>query len=1155
MNLSDSNARPETGPQARPRPALRTVFQSSPIQLRAAAYLYGIESIPLAEARVLELGCGVGDNLLPFALGFPRAKVVGIDASADDIGKARANARSLGAGNARFEVMGDVDLDGGLGEFDYIILHQTYGKVPAELGEALLALCQRHLSPLGIAFVSYHTLPGWKGAEALRDAMLFAGHAAENVSDSLAAARTTLTLLADSIAAANPLAPALAPVLKYARELSDEELAAEFLQGAGSACYFIEFANAAAQNGLVHIGDAEPEQEIALAFGANVALFNSLAGLGQTAAVRQQYLDFAVGRHFRQSMLVHASRAQECLPAPDMERLDGLRFAGCFRVAAPSSGTAAGHQHYINQHGRAIATDDTHVKRVLAALTAAWPGTCDMQELVLAMPEHPYEPEEAVRTSVRHALQTLLRAGVLRLSREATPYDTDTGAGLRVVPHLKAALDACSDGGTVATWSLWHAPVVLELSAAEAQYLARADALAIRERGDKEGPDGTEAGLDVESLLERLRDRGLLIGSAGAWAEHFRSRLLAGNCDDPRWWALLDALVAYAGRRGLGSDADEFAGLTPAQRTALGQVNTLHNAARHDEAEQALRELLRTNPDLASAWHALARILRRDQRRKQAVAAMGRAVALRPLNAALHDEFSDMLADTMPLQTAEIAALHAIRLGPGNPQHYSRLAVVLRTVRKYDAAIRCCERALTLDPTHQDTHNVLGVLSQETGRPDIAEASYRRVLALNPSANRVHSNLLFLLTHQGTLSPDALFREHVEFGKQLARQVQGVRRVPLNNARDPQRPLRVGFVSGDLRTHAMIHFIEPIWRHLDREMHAIHVYHTGEVEDQATKRVAELAQVWRRVRGLDAARLRDRIVEDGVDILFDLSGHTDANRLLTFAMRAAPVQVSWLGYPATTGVAEMDYYLIDRHAAAPGVLDAQFTEKLVYLPASFTFQPHPESPEVNAAPALTNGHITFGSFNRYSKISDAVLALWARVLTRVPDAKMLMGHIPEESVSELQERFARFGVSADRIVLRPRAGMRTYLGYHHEVDIVLDTFPYTGGTTSCHSLWMGVPILSLAGETRTSRQTASVLGVAGLQQWVCTSQDELVEKAVAWASDVPRLAALRAGMRDELRASPFVRADLVAQGLQRAMRQMWSTWCNGDPVTSFEVTP
>jgi predicted O-linked N-acetylglucosamine transferase (SPINDLY family) len=369
--------------------------------------------------------------------------------------------------------------------------------------------------------------------------------------------------------------------------------------------------------------------------------------------------------------------------------------------------------------------------------------------------------------------------------------------------------------------------------------------------------------------------------------------------------------------------------------------------------------------------------------------------------------------------------------------------------------------------------------------------------------------------------------------------VQGVRRVALNNSRDPQRPLRVGFVSGDLRTHAMMHFIEPIWRHLDRDMYPIYVYHTGEIEDHATKGVAELAHVWRRVRGLDAARLRDRIVEDGIDVLFDLSGHTDANRLLTFAMRAAPVQISWLGYPTTTGVAEMDYYLVDRHVAPPGLLDAQFTEKLAYLPASFTFQPHWESPEVNAAPALKNG----------------VLALWARVLARVPDAKMLLGHVPEESVSELLERFARFGVSADRLVLRPRAGMRTYLGYHHEVDIVLDTFPYTGGTTSCHSLWMGVPILTLAGDTRTSRQTACVLGVAGLQQWVSTSGDELVEKAAAWAGNVPALAALRAGMRDQLRASPFARGDLVAQALQRAMRQMWTTWCNGDPATSFEVAP
>lgn len=1057
----------------------------------------------------------------------------------------------LGAENIAFEVIDNAGLGSDLGEFDYIILRQAYAKASPDLRETLLGLCRRHLAPLGVVYVAYPTLPGWKAAETVRDAMLFAGHAAENITENAAAARTMAKLLAEGMADRSPLGPTLAPVLEYVQELTDEELSVEFLQGTSPACYLVEFASAASGSGLLHIGDAEPESEIPLAYGNNVALYNSLAGLGQSAIVRQQYLDFAIGRDFRRSLLVHEDRASHHIPTLDLTRLESLRFAGCFRVAPLGGSNEKNHQRYVNQAGRSITTDDACVKGILATLTSAWPATCDFSQLVLAMVESVREPDAVVRHSVQRGLETLFRAGMLRIARDLTPYDTNADSILYGLPSLKAELSKHPEGGVLRSWSLWHDATVTELTRMEAEFLTALWTDSGKALNSAESGSGE---VDKQALFEKLRDRAMLIGSSAAWVRYFRSAISAVGFDDDRWWAMFDALMTHATRNAAPVDSDEFADLSTELRSSLKTVNSLHREGRYDEAEQLLRRLVREYPEAASAWHALARVLLRDQRRKQAIASMARAVVLKPLSAALHGEFADMLADVMPPQMAEIAAVRSIRLEPHCPDHYSRLAVLLRSSRKYGQAIRCCERALALDPDHARTNNVLGVLSSESGRPDLAEASYRKVLQLKPEANKVRSNLLFLLTHQGSLDPESLFKEHVRFGRELEDRVRSLRTIPHSNIRDADRPLRVGFVSGDLRTHASINFIEPIWRNLNRELYRIFVYHTGDIEDAATKPLRELAESWRRVHAFGPEKLRDYVAEDKIDILFDLSGHTESNRLPTFAMRAAPVQASWIGYPATTGLSEMDYYLIDRHVAPPGMLEAQFTEKLVYLPAAFTFRAHPESPEVNEAPVLQNGYVTFGSFNRYSKISDAVLDLWGRVMSRVPGSRIVLGNIPKDSISELKERFAKFGVVSERISIRPRAGMRGYLAYHHEVDIALDTFPYTGGTTSCHSLWMGVPVLTLAGNTRISRQTAGGLGLAGLSDWICTSEDEYIEKAVAWSDDVAKLGALRANMRQQLRETAFCRSDVAARGLERAMRKMWITWCNGESPASFEVT-
>jgi predicted O-linked N-acetylglucosamine transferase (SPINDLY family) len=312
---------------------------------------------------------------------------------------------------------------------------------------------------------------------------------------------------------------------------------------------------------------------------------------------------------------------------------------------------------------------------------------------------------------------------------------------------------------------------------------------------------------------------------------------------------------------------------------------------------------------------------------------------------------------------------------------------------------------------------------------------------------------------------------------------------------------------------------------------------------------------WHRVAGLPDAALSAQIVADGIDILVDLSGHTGENRLLTFARKPAPVQASWIGYPGTTGLQAMDYFVADRHFLPAAQFAGQFTEQLVYLPGVVAFLPEAGAPAVNALPALTRGYVTFGSFNRPSKLSRSVIGLWSRLLRALPGSRMLLGGLPRVGeAAVLVAWFAAEGIGRERLALHERSDVPTYLGLHHEVDLCLDTFPYTGGTTTNHALWMGVPTLTLAGATAPGRQGATLLAHVGLAEFVARDAAEFVALGERWARDLPGLAAVRAGLRERYAGSPLRRPEVIAAGLERALRQMWRRWCAGLPPAPIDVS-
>jgi predicted O-linked N-acetylglucosamine transferase (SPINDLY family) len=332
----------------------------------------------------------------------------------------------------------------------------------------------------------------------------------------------------------------------------------------------------------------------------------------------------------------------------------------------------------------------------------------------------------------------------------------------------------------------------------------------------------------------------------------------------------------------------------------------------------------------------------------------------------------------------------------------------------------------------------------------------------------------------------------------------------------------------------------------------LHAYYNKEFEDAVTRRLRGYIPHWRPVVRLSDQQLAQQITEDRIDILIDLSGHTSLNRLRTFARKPAPIQASWIGYPGTTGMRAMDYYLADPYFLPPGQFDRFFSEKLVYLPANAPFRPHASAPPVNTLPALQSGSIRFGSFNRLHKVNAATIKLWSELLRAVPDATMLIGGIPQDShQASLLEQFAAEGIVRERLTFHPRCSMQAYLALHHQVDVCLDAYPYTGGTTTIHAIWMGVPTLTMAGLTPAARQGAAILGQLELDGFIAADAEDFVAKGRCWAKDLAALSTLRARLRSRLQQSPGRQPDLIAASLERALRHMWTRWCANLPAESF----
>ncbi len=575
----------------------------------------------------------------------------------------------------------------------------------------------------------------------------------------------------------------------------------------------------------------------------------------------------------------------------------------------------------------------------------------------------------------------------------------------------------------------------------------------------------------------------------------------------------------------------------------LGVINgKLNNAV---EAIECFRKAIALQPAHALAYYNLGMSLRGQGRIEEAAGAYREVTRLTPQRPEGYIGLGQTLMSLDRLDEAADCFRALLKLTPGDAEALVNLGRILQHAQNnLEEAVSCYRRALQLEPGYASVYDNLGSALCNQGIHAEAVACYRKALAITPNDSLARSNLLLMMHYLPGQNAEDLFAEHRRWAQTHANIPGGVAHHA--NSRDPERRLRVGYVSPDFRAHPVAFFFEPLLANHDRNAVEPVCYSNVARPDETTARLRSMTAQWRDVRALSDEQMADMIREDAIDILVDMAGHTGGNRLKVFARKPAPIQVTWLGYPNTTGLPAMDYRLTDS-ISDPADEPAYYTERLVRLDgAFFCYVPPADAPAVTPLPARTKEFVTFGSLNTLAKLNDGVIALWCDVLRANPASRLLVyrdtlkGAVKERFAAQ----FAVRGIGGDRLQLRsdlpPGQG---YIDIYREIDIALDTFPWGGHTTSCEALWMGVPVVTLYGKSHAGRMCASVLAGMGLSHLTARTPDDYVHIATALSGDLDALEQMRTGLRTRMAASPLCDGRAFARKVETAYREMWRRWC------------
>ncbi|HWE01323.1 MAG TPA: tetratricopeptide repeat protein [Tepidisphaeraceae bacterium] len=595
---------------------------------------------------------------------------------------------------------------------------------------------------------------------------------------------------------------------------------------------------------------------------------------------------------------------------------------------------------------------------------------------------------------------------------------------------------------------------------------------------------------------------------------------------------------------------------------------------RADEAGEYYRRATELQPTLAEAWCNLGIVRRAQKRAEEALACFETAISVRGNVAELYNNFGLMLYDVGRCAESITALEHALRLRPDFPEALNNLATTFQKVGRateavecyrkaarlqpdspvvfsnlgnvliksgrVDEALACYDRSLTLRPDHAEVLNNAGIALKESGRLDDAMACFERARAIKPEYATAHSSRLYTIHFHPAFSSRMILDEHRQWN---ARHAHGLTKnsLPHPNDRSPDRRLRIGYVSPDFRDHVVARFMLPLLAHHDHANFEIFSYTDVARPDEMTARLRRHTDTWRQTLGMSDDQLARLIREDQIDILVDLTMHMGSNRLLTFARKPAPVQVTYLAYCSTTGLEAIDYRLTDPYLDPnPEKNGDCYTERSIYLPVSYWCYADPGvAPPVGPLVAAGAGRITFGCLNNFAKVSAPTIQVWSRVLHAVPDSRLVVHSGLGGHRKLFCDRMAALGIDAARIEFAGIMRAPQYFEEYRRIDIALDPFPYVGGTTTLDALWMGVPVVSLAGETAVSRAGLSILSNLGLAEFVTRGADDYVKKAAELAGDLTRLSELRRILRERLQHSPLMDAPRFARDIEGAYREMW----------------
>jgi protein O-GlcNAc transferase len=563
-----------------------------------------------------------------------------------------------------------------------------------------------------------------------------------------------------------------------------------------------------------------------------------------------------------------------------------------------------------------------------------------------------------------------------------------------------------------------------------------------------------------------------------------------------------------------------------------------------EEAVASFRQTVRLKPDFAEAHVNLGNALVQQRNLPEAVGSFEQALRLRPDFAEAHNNLGNLLRELGQLVQAEASLQQALRIKPDYVEAHYNLGIVLWKQRRLEEAAASYQQALRLKPDYAEANLNIGIVRKDQGRLDDAIAAFRTALQIKPEAAHIHSNIVLTLNYHPRYDARAIQEECSLWNQQHADPLNKFI-LPHTNRPDPERRLRIGYVSPDFREHVDSFFTIPLLSNQDLRQFEIFCYADVAQPDALTERLRGYADVWRSTVGFSDQQLADMIRSDRIDILIDLKLHTANNRLLMFARKPAPVQVTWLGYPGTTGLSAIDYRLTDPYLDPLGLFDAFYAEESVRLPDTYwCYDPLTDQPPVNALPALQNGYITFGCLNSFSKVNDGLLSLWGQVLQAVPGSRLLLlaprGQAREHVLATLEQA----GVASARLEFADKRPRPEYLKLYHRIDCGLDPMPYNGHTTSLDAFWMGVSIITLVSKkTSFGRAGWSQLCNLGLKELAAETPEQYVALAAELAADLPRLQELRSTLRQRMLQSPLMDGKRFAHNVEHAYRQMWRQWC------------